>query len=124
MSFIDNWDPDWRATLNGKPVPVEQAFGTFKAVHIPDAGDGVVVFEYVPRSRSWWAALLGLILMIAVIVVEILRRRREPPAVEPPVVIEEVPPAEAPPVVESQPVEEAPLSDIEHAVQNRTPESS
>ena len=124
LIFTDNWDPDWRATLNGKPVPVEQAFGTFKAVHIPDAGDGVVVFEYVPRSRSWWAALLGLILMIAVIVVEILRRRREPPAVEPPVVIEEVPPAEAPPVVESQPVEEAPLSDIEHAVQNRTPESS
>jgi uncharacterized membrane protein YfhO len=47
VTFVDNWDPDWRALVDGKPVPLDVAFGTFKAVAVP-AGRHRVVFQYVP----------------------------------------------------------------------------
>jgi hypothetical protein len=47
LTFVDNWDPDWRASVNAVPVPVEVAFGTFKAVPIR-AGRNRVVLSYEP----------------------------------------------------------------------------
>jgi D-arabinose 1-dehydrogenase-like Zn-dependent alcohol dehydrogenase len=38
VSYIDNWDPDWRATVDRQPVAVEQVLGTFKAVAIETIG--------------------------------------------------------------------------------------
>jgi hypothetical protein len=49
LSFIDNWDPDWRATVNGRAEPVERLFGTFKSLKIP-TGTHDVVFYYRPFS--------------------------------------------------------------------------
>jgi|GEM_PF-601032 len=48
LSFIDNWDPDWHAKLNGENTPIELLFGTFKSVQVP-AGRSRLVFEYVPK---------------------------------------------------------------------------
>ncbi len=48
LTFVDNWDPDWRATVDGRPVKLSLAFGTFKAVGVL-RGRHRVVFEYVPR---------------------------------------------------------------------------
>ncbi|MFT5442634.1 MAG: hypothetical protein ACI8W3_001678 [Myxococcota bacterium] len=45
ISFIDNWDSHWSATRNGKPVPIELLFGTFKAVAVP-AGTSEIEFHY------------------------------------------------------------------------------
>jgi hypothetical protein len=47
LSFIDNWDPDWEASVNGSPVSIELLFGTFKSVRLP-AGKHLVVFRYRP----------------------------------------------------------------------------
>lgn len=47
LCFIDNWDPDWTARVEGEPVPVERLFGTFKAVRVGPATRNVV-FQYQP----------------------------------------------------------------------------
>ena len=47
VSFIDNWDPDWRACVNGKEVAIERLFGTFKSVYVPP-GEHRVTFFYAP----------------------------------------------------------------------------
>jgi len=47
ISFIDNWDPYWRASLDGQPTDVFQLFGTFKSVSVP-AGIHKIVFAYCP----------------------------------------------------------------------------
>jgi hypothetical protein len=49
LSFIDNWDPDWVARINGQPAPIEKLFGTFKSVRLP-AGTSKVEFAYRPFS--------------------------------------------------------------------------
>ena len=52
VTFVDNWDPDWRVLVDGAPTAIGTAFGTFKAVAVP-AGVHRVVFEYVPRLWPW-----------------------------------------------------------------------
>ncbi len=44
LSYIDNWDPDWRVNLNGEQSTIELLFGTFKSVKIP-AGNQIVEFS-------------------------------------------------------------------------------
>lgn len=51
LSFIDNWDPDWTATVDGRPVMVRRLLGTFKSVPVP-AGRSRVRLAYRP-----WPAL-------------------------------------------------------------------
>jgi hypothetical protein len=50
VSFIDNWDPDWEAKVDGQPKEILLLFGTFKAVRVP-SGESRVIFTYRPR---WW----------------------------------------------------------------------
>jgi hypothetical protein len=47
VSFIDNWDPDWKASVNGKRVAIDKLFGTFKSVRI-EPGENKIVFYYRP----------------------------------------------------------------------------
>jgi len=47
VSFIDNWDPDWRASLDGNDVAVQKLFGTFKSVEVTP-GRHRVAFAYRP----------------------------------------------------------------------------
>ncbi len=47
VSFIDNWDSDWRAEVNGDPAEIELLFGTFKSVSVP-AGPCRIRFVYKP----------------------------------------------------------------------------
>ena len=47
LCFIDNWDPNWRATVNGQRVEVIKLLGTFKAVKLAP-GKSTVSFEYRP----------------------------------------------------------------------------
>ena len=45
LSFVDNWDPHWTATVNGRTVTIEKLFGAYKEVPIP-AGASRVEFAY------------------------------------------------------------------------------
>jgi hypothetical protein len=47
FSFIDNWDEDWKAHVNGTPQRISPLFGTFKSVLLPP-GRNRVVFSYQP----------------------------------------------------------------------------
>jgi hypothetical protein len=57
-------DGDFRATLNGKPVPYFRVNHAFKAVSIPSAGIWDVTFEYRPRhwTVAWICAAIGALL--------------------------------------------------------------
>ncbi|NJL55975.1 YfhO family protein [bacterium] len=48
LSFIDNWDSDWLATVDEEQVAIERLFGTFKSVPL-SGGEHRVVFAYRPR---------------------------------------------------------------------------
>lgn len=47
LTFVDNWDPDWKASVDGRAAAVLPVFGTFKAVAVP-GGAHTVVFRYAP----------------------------------------------------------------------------
>lgn len=47
--LVDAYDPAWRATVDGTPVPVERANVCFRAVPVP-SGTHVVEYTYRPRS--------------------------------------------------------------------------
>ena len=47
LSFIDNWDPDWKAWVEGQPADIELLFGTFKSVRLTP-GKHKVRFCYQP----------------------------------------------------------------------------
>lgn len=48
LSFIDNWEEGWGATADGRSIPIEQLFGTFKSVRIAP-GKHRIIFSYQPR---------------------------------------------------------------------------
>jgi len=48
LSFIDNWDRDWEATVDSKITPIERLFGVFKSVRLPP-GEHQVIFAYRPK---------------------------------------------------------------------------
>lgn len=45
MSYADVWHPFWRATVNGRPVPIYRAEMAYKAVPL-EAGQNLVSFEF------------------------------------------------------------------------------
>ena len=46
-TFIDNWEDNWEAFVNGKKVNIEKLFGTFKSVKL-EKGLNKIVFRYDP----------------------------------------------------------------------------
>ena len=47
FSFIDNWDSNWKAYIDNKPVEIELLFGTFKSVKV-GPGKHIIRFMYQP----------------------------------------------------------------------------
>ena len=47
LSFIDNWDRNWKVFVDGKETDIELLFGTFKSVHLAP-GRHQVRFSYQP----------------------------------------------------------------------------
>jgi len=47
FSFIDNWDSNWKAYIDNKPVEIELLFGTFKSVKVVP-GRHIIRFTYEP----------------------------------------------------------------------------
>ncbi len=56
LVLADTWYPGWRATVNGIAAPILRANYIFRAVPL-GAGESEVVFEYVPASLLWGAAI-------------------------------------------------------------------
>ncbi len=51
LCFIDNWDADWKARIDGQEVTIDKLFGTFKAIKVPE-GDHIIQFYYHPFPIS------------------------------------------------------------------------
>lgn len=56
LVVLDNWDPDWVATVGGRDVDVRRADFGFRAVRVP-AGTSAVTFTYRPRAAIVGASL-------------------------------------------------------------------
>jgi hypothetical protein len=68
MLFMDNYDPQWTARVNGDVVPVLRANFTFKAVKLP-AGDSTVewVFSRKRQKAAWsvyYICMVGFVLLL------------------------------------------------------------
>ncbi len=48
LSFIDNWDSGWEATVDSKLTKIERLFGLFKSVRL-SVGKHQVIFAYRPK---------------------------------------------------------------------------
>jgi hypothetical protein len=77
--LTDTWYPGWEATLDGQPVPVEQAFYTYRAVKVGE-GQHTIVMQF--RPATWVTGrllslltLAGALLALAIILVRLRRKR-------------------------------------------------
>jgi hypothetical protein len=61
--FRRPWLPGWRATIDGKPLPVLRASLLMPAIEIPAGAEGEVRLVYRPRSLVFGAVLAGLALL-------------------------------------------------------------
>lgn len=64
LFLADTFDPGWRATVDGKEVPIERAKYAFRAVSVAE-GEHSVEFIYSPRSFivGLWLAAISLIFL-------------------------------------------------------------
>ncbi|MBM3211810.1 YfhO family protein [Candidatus Poribacteria bacterium] len=51
LSFIDNWDPHWKAYVDNKETQIELLFGTFKSIPLTQ-GKHRVIFRYEPTLKA------------------------------------------------------------------------
>ena len=89
---VDQWDPDWSATVNGERASLERVNYFMRGVLIPQ-GVHVVRFHYMPRAldagiRISAASLAATILLAGLGLVSVRRRR----AAMPPMTVEAAPP--------------------------------
>jgi hypothetical protein len=79
LVLTENYHPDWKAYDNGKPVPVLQAYHTFRAIPL-QPGQHEVVFRYDPKYYQAGGALsliAGLFLIGTLVVAWAGTRRRK-----------------------------------------------
>jgi hypothetical protein len=61
LVLVDTYDPEWRATVDGRPAPIVRANVAFRAVALT-RGHHVVDFRYRPRPVAWGLAISALTL--------------------------------------------------------------
>lgn len=49
LILTDSWSPDWKAYVDGRPVPSRREWYLFRSVHVPE-GDHTVEFRYRPAA--------------------------------------------------------------------------
>jgi hypothetical protein len=76
VMFSRPWLPGWKASLDGKDLPVEQVDLMMPAVRVPPGAHGELVLRYRPRSLWIGGALALVTLLVAAGWLLIERRRR------------------------------------------------
>jgi uncharacterized membrane protein YfhO len=66
LVLTDTWFPGWKATVDGREVPIERVDYLIRGVPVP-AGSHRVEFSYQPRSWTfgWVISLLALMTIAA-----------------------------------------------------------
>jgi hypothetical protein len=75
LFLADQHYPGWRASVDGRPVPIHRANYAFRLVEVP-AGGSVVRFDYRPRSLVIGAVVSAGTLVL--VLTALLVRRRQP----------------------------------------------
>jgi hypothetical protein len=80
LVLSENYHPDWKAWIDGKPAPVLRAFHTFRAVPLP-VGEHQVVFRYDSHYYRAGAMISGLaaLFLVGTMVVSWMRPKRRKP---------------------------------------------
>ncbi|MCX7926264.1 MAG: YfhO family protein [Fimbriimonadales bacterium] len=73
LLITDTWYPGWSATVNGKPAPLLQGNGGFRAIPIPP-GEAIVEMHFMPRSFLMGASLS----LMSLVVLGLLSRAAKP----------------------------------------------
>lgn len=73
LMLSEVYDPGWKATVDGKSVPIYQADGAFRAIPVP-SGEHIVTLEYKPRSLEFGALISAISLISAVVLIVALWR--------------------------------------------------
>ncbi len=83
LVLSENLHPDWKAYIDGKPVPVLQAYHTFRAVALPP-GHHEIVFQYDPRYYEVGGALslAGVVFLLGALLFGLFRTRNRQPLPE------------------------------------------
>jgi hypothetical protein len=63
LVLTDTWYPGWKATVDGKPVPIERVNWHFRGVYL-EAGGHEVRFDYTPRGLRA-AGIVSLLSLVA-----------------------------------------------------------
>jgi len=74
LVLTDSWFPGWKATVDGRDVPIERVDYLIRGVPVP-AGAHRVEFRYEPASwRAGW--IVSLLALIAIVATALVGRRR------------------------------------------------
>ena len=63
-----SFDPNWRATVDGKPVTTQMLAPSFVGVPVP-AGQHTIEFKYQSFKWTWVLVLFGALALIALAIV-------------------------------------------------------
>jgi hypothetical protein len=76
LLLADNWDPGWRARVDGVPAPLLRTNHSLRGVVVP-AGRSVVEFDYgsTKARLGHWLALLALLALAAEVAIPFASRR-------------------------------------------------
>jgi hypothetical protein len=76
LTWVDNFDPGWSATVDGRAVAIERSMQTFKAIRIASTGRHRVRFVYRPVISIFAYAAMGAGLLGPALLALWDRRRR------------------------------------------------
>lgn len=77
LVYLDRYDPNWRATVNGREVPVWRANLLFRALYL-EPGDHRVEFHYCQRGLALGASVSALTLCLMALAYWTKRARSRP----------------------------------------------
>ena len=79
LVVAENWDPNWRATIDGKPAPVLRAQNTLLSVVLaPDAREVTLEFDSPEYHRGRLISILSAIGVLALFAAPLMTRRTRP----------------------------------------------
>ena len=75
--LLDNarWHEDWKATIDGSPVPILRANHILRAVPVPP-GEHTVEFRFLPDTRPLWVSVSAVMVGLGLTAFVTLARRR------------------------------------------------
>jgi hypothetical protein len=80
VRVAEKHDPDWKATVDGKPASVIRCDYMFQGIALGEAGTHAVVLRYAPSALPIWLQGAGILAGLGSLVWLALPRRRKVPA--------------------------------------------